>query len=109
VTEQATLFGDAPAPPPELHPRQQLVMDALKAAGHEGIRADEAGAHIHARRGKHGLDQRCDWCAREGREVLRRLKELGKARLDRHGNWRAADAPGPQDGSYDPSTAPIPF
>lgn len=103
---QPTLFGGMPAPPPELRPRQQLVYDALVAAGHDGLRADEAGAAIHEWRGKHDAGVRCDWCAREGGEVLKRLRELGKARKDRHGNWRAADAP---DDGYDPSTAPIPF
>ena len=108
MSVQPTLFGDAPAPPPELHPRQQLVLDTLRAAGHDGLHADEVGAAIHEYRGRHDRGTRCDYCAREGGQVLKRLRELGHVRRDRHGNWYALDLP-EREGAYDPATAEIPF
>ena len=66
-----------------LTPRQQAVLQALKAAGWGGLRADEAGAIAHEMkegRSQHGRDNRCDYCARDGRQILARLRDLGYAR-----------------------------
>lgn len=48
-------------------------------AAHErelGVRlsADEAGAWLHHRRGKHETDVRCHYCTTDGRDVLTRLR-----------------------------------
>lgn len=51
--------------------RQQLAFDYVRE--HDGVTADEVGAWLHAHRDKrpHGVDVRCDWCAKEGLSVLR--------------------------------------
>jgi hypothetical protein len=36
--------------------------------------ADETGAWLHARRGKHAAEVRCDFCAQDGRELRDRLR-----------------------------------
>lgn len=41
---------DPPAQQPQLTPRQQAALDYL--AAHDGVTADEVGAHLHERRGK---------------------------------------------------------
>jgi len=50
--------------------RQQLAFDFVR--GRDGVTADEVGAFLHAHRDRrpHGVDDRCDWCARDGRSVL---------------------------------------
>jgi hypothetical protein len=50
--------------------RQQLAFDYVR--GRDGVSADEVGAFLHAHRDRrpHGVDERCDWCARDGRSVL---------------------------------------
>lgn len=49
---------------------QQLAFDYIRER--DGVTADEVGAFLHAHRDKrpHGVDARCDWCARDGRSVL---------------------------------------
>lgn len=71
-----TLFGEPHEPPrDELGPRQRLVLDKLRETG--GLEADEAGALVHASRGKHDVDTRCVWCGKEGRHVLLSLRRRG--------------------------------
>lgn len=74
MTDQLTLVdvGSAvpdrgPKPPSE---RQQRALDYVFA--HDGVTADEVGAwlHTHNERRPHGVDERCDFCARDGRGVL---------------------------------------
>lgn len=50
--------------------RQQLAFDYVRERS--GVSCDEVGAFLHAHRDKrpHGVDARCDWCARDGRSVL---------------------------------------
>jgi hypothetical protein len=93
VSEQLGLLGDSVPlePPPRLGDRQQLVLAALRAHP-DGLDGDEVGALVHEHRGKHPRDQRCDWCKREGGEVLRSLRRHGLARTPRRGRWVAADA-----------------
>lgn len=55
----------------KLTPNQQLAWDYVRER--DGVTADEVGALIHSqpdRRRSHGVDERCDWCARDGRQVL---------------------------------------
>lgn len=83
MTGQVTIFGDEqPLEPIRLGPRQQLVLDELARIHPEPLTADEAGALVHSRRQSrwaHSTDQRCDYCATEGGQVLRRLAQLGHA------------------------------
>ena len=76
VTEQLTIGGavdslkvsmDHVKP---LTARQQQAFDYVRE--HDGVNCDEVGAWLHAHRDKrpHSVDERCDWCARDGRSVL---------------------------------------
>jgi hypothetical protein len=79
--------------------------------------ADQAGAVLHAMkdgRWAHDSSARCDFCARDGRSYLERLRELGHVRYrrrkgDRPGGWLpAGDAP--DDASLPPGmTDEIPY
>jgi hypothetical protein len=53
-----------------LRPRQQLAFDYVRER--DGVTADEVGAYLHANKDRrpHPVDERCDWCARDGRSVL---------------------------------------
>lgn len=73
------LGGETPIEPVKLGRRQQLILDALARSHPAPLTVDEAGALIHAARGKHTMDTRCDWCSKEGQDVLRRLSQLGHA------------------------------
>lgn len=71
---QLDLFGSA-IPVEELD--WPLTLQALAAHERElGARlsADEAGAWLHARRGKHDGETRCRYCTEDGRDVLNRLR-----------------------------------
>ena len=48
---------------------------------------DEAGAIVHERRGKHGRDERCTYCAGDGRHVLASLRTHGLAKRKRGDGW----------------------
>jgi hypothetical protein len=68
--------------------RQQLAWQFVRM--HDGVSADEVGALLHAHKDRrpHGVDDRCQFCARDGRSVLtsKALQPLVKYRLDRdHG------------------------
>lgn len=65
MTDQLALLDE----PPRLTARQQACVDYL--AAHDGVPADEVGALLHERRGKHLAGERCEWCHTEGRSVLR--------------------------------------
>ena len=78
---QSTLFGVDQVV--QLTNRQQRVLDALHAAGQDGLHADEAGALAHEMkhgRWAHPNQERCVYCAGDGLAILRRLKEHGLAR-----------------------------
>jgi len=80
---------------PKLKPRQQVVLDALRRAGTDGLEPSEAGAHLHALkegRWAHSAEERCVYCGRDGNAVLKRLRDLGLARYrGRMRVWQAAD------------------
>jgi hypothetical protein len=72
------IHGDVDAPKqPKLGLNQQRVLKALEHFG--TLWTDEAGALIHALRGKHSADDRCQFCAIDGRTVLGSLIRLGLA------------------------------
>lgn len=74
MTEQLDLalpLGVKPALEVKLSARQQLAYDYVQS--HDGVTADEVGAHLHAHRQPphHPDTSRCDWCRSEGLSVLR--------------------------------------
>ncbi len=84
LTSETDLSHVRTAAPKPLTDRQQLAFDYVRER--DGVSADEVGAFLHAHRDKrpHGVDQRCDWCARDGRSVLtsKALKPLITYRND---------------------------
>lgn len=101
---QLDLFGNA-TPVEELD-WPPLVRLLAAAEGDLGapLTDDEAGAIIHAKRGKHGSDARCDFCGQDGREALARLRErrpLDEARGSgtEETSSRLADSLGPASSS----------
>lgn len=77
--------GDLHTPAKPLTFKQQLAWDYIRER--DGVTADEIGAWLHAHRDRqpHGVDERCDWCARDALSVLRSkaIQPLVKYRLDR--------------------------
>lgn len=72
--DQLDVFGGAV-------PAEQLALTGHLAALAQAERelggrltADEAGAIIHERRGRHTRDDRCTFCGEDGREALIRLR-----------------------------------
>lgn len=68
------LFALPPAT--KLTGRQQTALDAITAAGYDGLHTDEVGAAVHAWQGKHSADERCEWCGSVGQELGSRLRDL---------------------------------
>lgn len=75
-----------------LPPNQDTVMRLLNRHLPQGITGDEAGAAVHAQRGKHPADERCVFCGQDGKQVLRALARKGLATGRRDGYWTP---PGP--------------
>lgn len=76
MTEQTTIFGDTENVDERgLGDNQRLVLAAIRQHGR--VERDEAGALIHEKRGHHSADERCDYCARDGRHVLASLSAKG--------------------------------
>lgn len=116
MTDQLAIGAvDKAAPPePKLTPRQQLAYQYLR--DHDGVTADEVGAWLHTHRDKkpHSVDERCDYCARDGLSVLRSkaLTPLVTYRRDACGHLYLPRDPADRkqaDGRYDPATGVIPF
>jgi hypothetical protein len=84
---QLGILGEAPAGQ-RFGPRQQLVFNAL---AERTLTDDEAGAIIHADRGNHDVDDRCRWCARDGRTVLASIRRHGLVVRRRTGQWERTD------------------
>lgn len=72
----------------QLTDRQQAALDAITAAGYDGLHTDELGAAVHAWQGKHPADETCAFCPSVGNELGRRLRQLG------HVQQRRRKAPG---------------
>jgi hypothetical protein len=88
---QPTLF-DPPVVDKPLTDRQQFVVELLQRAGREGLAADEVGANLCERKGKHPAGDRCEWCSKNGLQVLRSLRSRhGKVKSRRNGSWYALD------------------
>lgn len=91
----------------KLTDRQQATLDALTAAGPDGLDADQAGALLCERKGIHHRDARCQFCGLNGKGVLEALKSKGLARYRRRttrapGVWLASTVEGqPQGESRD--------
>jgi hypothetical protein len=95
IPEQLTLTGENRSPDEEsLGENQRLVLDAIRQWGR--VEPDEAGALIHERRGRHPNDVRCDYCGRDGRQVLASLSRRGIK------NGRKSKAPGVGPGTEIP-------
>jgi hypothetical protein len=120
MNEQPTLF-DVRATV-KLTARQQAVLDALQAAGPDGLDTDQAGAIAHELRDSiwaHDRDRRCQYCASAGKEILKALAAKGLARYRRAdrsrslpGIWLSTDQPQAKGesarGMLDPDE-PLPF
>lgn len=95
-TEQLALVEIAAAP--KLTDRQAAVLQAVQAAGLDGLHADEAGAVAHALkegRWRHGRDERCAFCGSDGNAILRRLRTLGLVKYRLRTGWVAVGAAKP--------------
>lgn len=72
MSEQLQLVDETATPraPRKLTANQQLAWDFIRAR--DGVTCDEIGAWVHAHRERrpHGVDDRCDWCARTGRQLV---------------------------------------
>lgn len=82
--------------PPVLTERQQRALDAITAAGWDGLSSDELGAHLH----QHPDGSICQWCPSTGNDVGKALrnKQLVRQRRrkapggDHFMVWVTADA-----------------
>lgn len=88
MTAQPSLFRPPPAVPTHaLTDRQRLAWDHIRSIP-GGVTADEVGAWLHAHREPHmrphGLDERCEWCAQTGLDVIR-SKALKGLVIKHHG------------------------
>lgn len=95
MTEQLALIPAGP----KLGERQQFVLALVEQAGPDGVSADEAGAAWCAERGKHPVEERCEFDGKGGNETLRSLRAKGLVRYrkrtpDREGGWVVAGAAG---------------
>lgn len=72
--------------PQKLTARQQTAYEYV--AAHDGVPADELGAHLHAVAGVHAAYARCQFCHATGREVCRSkaLRPLVTYRRTRDGH-----------------------
>lgn len=66
---------DVPELPPKLTDRQQRALDAIRAAGYDGLHTDELGAVAHEP--KHAKEDRCEFCGQAGQEIGRALRAKG--------------------------------
>lgn len=108
MSAQKPLFQPPPATG-NLTARQSFALRYLERHRQDGVKADELGAALHARRGRHPEGERCRFCSNEGQDVLRALRRKGLARQRRGIGWVALSAPGPADDSCDPQSMEIPF
>lgn len=110
MTDQLTIAGQTEDPTVKLTARQRFALDLIGELG--PIPSDELGAHMHERRGKHGLEARCTYCGQEGKGVGGELRKKKLVKQRREEGWVLLSAPrttSAREGSYDPATAEIPF
>lgn len=106
---QLTLDGQIEAPAVKLTGRQRFALEVIDRLG--PVASDELGAHLHERRARHGVDERCRWCGQEGNAAGRELRTKGFVKLRRSEGWVLAGvaAKAKQASSeYDPATAAWP-
>lgn len=97
MTRQLNLLGAPDLPEDlELGTVQREVMRVLREL--DTVTRDEAGAISHAHRGKHGVDDRCAYCALDGNSVLASLLKRGLVEKTVNG---AVQLPQPLTGSAD--------
>lgn len=105
--------------PRALTDRQQVALQYITAAGPTGVSSDDLGAHLHGwnrtqgRRG-HDPDTRCDYCGHTGKELGQALRARGLVYQRDRRYWtltehRGTDTTTPEQRTYDPRTADIPF
>lgn len=84
----------AAAPTDRLTDRQQLALEFV--ASHQPVTSDELGAFLHQDRlarglKGHGSDERCDYCAGEGREMGEALRRRGRVIRKKTIGWTLPD------------------
>jgi hypothetical protein len=93
---------------PKLTARQELAWGFVRER--DGVSADEVGAYLHAHRERrpHGVDERCEWCARDGRSVLqsKALKPLVTYRRTDQGRLYVVRDPKDQVRDGEPAAEP---
>lgn len=93
MIEQPPLFtaSDTILPLQRLTDRQARIY-AWIVSTPGGVTSDELGAHMHADRGRHGEDDRCQWCAPDGASALQE-KALRQRLIRRKvsGRWEPRD------------------
>lgn len=114
MSDQLALVGPATPPDLKLTKRQRFAFELLARVP---LSSEGLGAALHEYRGVHPATKSCRWCQPEGAGMGARLRELGLVRLARNlsvwylveqGRPEASPAP-TAEGSYDPSSAEIPF
>lgn len=97
--------------------RQQAVLDAVTRAHPDSLESSEAGAVLHEMREgrwRHSRDDRCRWCAQEGKSVLEALRTKGLVSYRRRkgledGGWVLAGSQDAAPRGMLADTDPIPF
>lgn len=111
MTEQLALI-ETPAPPAKpLTDRQQFALELVERRGVDGIHADEVGAALCERNGRHSADDRCRFDGSSGNEVLKALRGRDLVRYRRGSNgkpgyWQATTANAQQPAPTKPGVVP---
>lgn len=85
---------EPPPPIQTLTERQAFVLDELRKAD-DGLDADEVGALLCERNGRHDRGTRCEWDSSNGQGVLKALRKKELVKRRRGGTWVALS---PADG-----------
>ena len=85
--QQLNLLGDVAQPvDDELGPVQRAVMRVIRRTN--TMSWDEAGAIAHCHRGKHTVDERCEFCGTDGATLLESLIRRKLVEPAGHGHVR---------------------
>lgn len=87
MTDQTTLFGDDRPDDLTLGSTQRAVVRAMRALDGPMNRA-EIGAVVHDARGKHPIDETCEFCGVDADPVARSLVTRGIAEPVPDGGYR---------------------
>lgn len=89
TADQLNLLGQPDRPEDlELGVVQREVMRELRQLNY--LTRDEAGAITHQHRGKHGSEERCQWCAVDGAIVIESLVKRGLVERGAEGSVQLA-------------------